>query len=101
MSWGPFSGALLLTGTEVLADTAAKSGLALGAYGGYAALAYELQMILNRDGNGLALTNALWNGMTNVTHTLIGVAVYGEELSARELIGILFVTAGIFLIDGR
>jgi len=94
-----FAGALVLTATEVVGDTAAKAGNAPLTYASYAALAYELQVILHS--NGLALTNAYWNAMTNVTHTLIGKFVFGESLSTQQYTGIALITLGILLLDGR
>lgn len=97
-SFTPVTGALLLTATEVLADVSAKDGNTFGAVLGYNALALELQKVLNADGNGLALTNAYWNAMTNLTHAVIGVSFYGETLSQAQIAGILLVTAGIVLL---
>ena len=90
-------GALVLTATEVVADTAAKVGNQAGlTYAGYGALAYELQHVLKN--NGLGLTNAYWNAFTNVTHTLIGRQFFGEVLTTQQYVGIVLVTAGIFLM---
>jgi multidrug transporter EmrE-like cation transporter len=90
-------GALVLTATEVVADTAAKVGnQAAITYGGYMVLAYELQEVFKH--NGIGLTNAYWNALTNVTHTLIGRQIFGEVLSTQQYVGIGLVTAGIFLM---
>lgn len=88
--------ALVLAATEVVGDTAAKSGNALLAYGSYNVLAYELQHVLRH--NGLALTNAYWNAFTNLTHTAIGTLFFGESLSSAQYVGIALITSGIVLL---
>lgn len=91
------SGALLLTATEVVGDTAAKLGdKPLITYGSYLALAHELQLVFRN--NGIALTNAYWNAFTNVTHTILGAVFFGEKLSNYQYAGIGLVTVGILLL---
>jgi len=90
-------GALVLTATEVVGDTAAKVGNQESVtYGSYVVLAYELQHIFKH--NGIGLTNAYWNAFTNVTHTLIGWRFFGEVLTTEQYAGIALVTAGIYLM---
>ncbi len=105
-SLGPVEAAALLTAIEVVGDTAAKLGEkdtrffdgnnGLVTYGSYIALAFTLQKVLPR--NSIAITNAYWNAMTNVTHTLIGSIAFGETLSSRDYLGIALITAGILLL---
>jgi multidrug transporter EmrE-like cation transporter len=95
-----FHGALVLTAIEVVGDTAAKVGNQPAVtYASYLALAHELQRILPH--NGLAVTNAYWNAMTNVTHALIGTLYFDEPLSTAQYWGIAFVTAGILLLGQK
>ncbi len=103
---GPFGGAAVLTAIEVVADTAAKLGdndsrffdgyNSAVLYGGYLANAFVLQNVLAR--NSIAITNAYWNAMTNVTHVLIGTLAFGEVLTQREYVAIGLITAGIVLL---
>lgn len=96
----------LLTAIEVVGDTAAKLGANdkrffdgnndLVTYGSYIALAYTLKQVLPR--NSIAITNAYWNAMTNITHTLIGTLAFGETLSTQDYLGIGLITAGILLL---
>jgi len=96
----------LLTAIEVVGDTAAKLGSSdtrffdgnngLVTYGSYMALAWTLQKVLPQ--NSIAVTNAYWNAMTNVTHVLIGSLAFGETLSSRDYLGIALITAGILLL---
>lgn len=90
--------AAVLTATEVVADVSAKQGNLAGALAGYNLLALELKSFLYDNGAKLSLTNAYWNAMTNVTHAILGVTVFGETLSTTQMVGIGFVTAGILLL---
>lgn len=91
--------ALVLTATEIVGDVAAKNGdNPLLQYGAYNAISWQLGESLHRNGNGIGLQNAYWNAMTNVSHALIGVYVYGEVLTNQQLLGIGLVTAGIYFL---
>ena len=93
-------GAMVLTAIEVVGDTAAKVGNQPAiTYVSYMALAHELQRIFKH--NGIALTNAYWNAMTNVTHTLIGTLYFDEKLSTSQYLGIALVTVGILLLGQK
>jgi multidrug transporter EmrE-like cation transporter len=62
--------------------------------------AYNAQSLVFREAlkdNKLGIVNAYWNGMTNITNALIGMAM-GEEYTIHQGIGILLITAGILLI---
>ena len=100
-----FRYALMLTAIESLGDYSIKKyamtdiqeyiGVASVSYLG---LVYTLQLALR--GNGLGITNVLWNSMTNITNTAIGVSL-GEEISNQQYLGIGLITVGIFLLDGK
>ena len=100
-----FRWAMLLTAVESVGDFSLKKyamtnepifiGTASGAYMG---LVYVLQRALRT--SKLSSTNALWNGMTNITNTIIGVSL-GEKMEPREYIGIGLITLGILLVDGN
>ena len=76
----------MLTATEVVADAAAKVGnQAAITYGGYMVLAYELQEVFKH--NGIGLTNAYWNALTNVTHTLIGRQFSAKYSAPSSILG--------------
>lgn len=62
--------------------------------------AYNTQALVFREAlknNKLGITNAYWNGLTNITNTLIGMAM-GEEYSLYQGLGILLITAGILIL---
>ncbi len=88
----------MLTAIECVGDTAAKLEYPLLTYGTYNALAYVLTEALPK--TGLALTNSYWNAMTNITHLAIGVYL-GESLSTSQMMGIVLVAAGVYLMDGK
>lgn len=100
-----FRYAMMLTAIESLGDFSMKEyamtdipqyiGVASISYLG---LVYTLQKALRT--NGLGITNAYWNGMTNITNTIIGVSL-GEEISNQQYLGIGLITVGILLLDGK
>lgn len=59
-----------------------------------AALAFAYSMRYE----GLAAANAIWIGASVVLVSLLGITVFGEELSFRQLIGIVLVVIGIFAV---
>lgn len=88
-------GAALLTLIELVGDSGAKIGNPLMAYGGYNALAYTLTKLLKS--NGLIITNSLWDGLSNVMTTTLGL-FFGEVPTPREWVGIGLISAGIFIL---
>jgi multidrug transporter EmrE-like cation transporter len=63
-------------------------------------VAYTVQATVMREAlrdNKLGIVNAYWNGMTNITNALIGMAM-GETYTVNQGVGILLITAGILLI---
>jgi len=63
--------------------------------GAYIGQAYVMQLALRN--NKLGIVNAYWNGMTNITNGLIGMAM-GETYTAYQFVGIGLITAGILLL---
>lgn len=92
----PWNAAVVLTAVEIVGDTAAKMNSAVTAFASYNVLAYVLTQALPY--NNLALTNGYWNAMTNITHAALGVAVFGESLSAAQLLGLVLISGGIILL---
>ena len=95
--------ALLMTAIESVGDASLKQSARTE--GDVAFLltglgAYNIQAGVFREAlrtNKLGITNAYWNAMTNITNTLIGMAM-GETYSIHQGIGILLITAGILII---
>lgn len=94
--------AMLMTAIESVGDASlkqnAKTGdakfFALG-QASYITQAYVLSLALKD--NKLGITNAYWNGMTNITNTAIGMAM-GESYTNWQFVGIGLITAGILLL---
>lgn len=88
-------GAALLTLIELVGDSGAKIGNPLMTYGGYNALGYTLTRLLKS--NGLIVTNSLWDGLSNIMTTTLGL-FFGEVPTFREWIGVILISAGIFAL---
>ena len=94
--------ALLMTAIESVADGSLKQYaktedpkfFAIGETG-YIAQGYVMQLALRN--NKLGIVNAYWNGMTNITNGLIGMAM-GETYTGYQIAGIGLITAGILLL---
>lgn len=94
--------AMLMTAVESVGDASLKQSARTGdnLFFATGAGAYLAQSAILREAlkdNKLGITNAYWNGMTNITNALIGMAM-GETYSVYQGIGILLITAGILLI---
>jgi multidrug transporter EmrE-like cation transporter len=94
--------ALLMTAIESVGDASLKQYaktdqiefFVLGE-ASYISQAYVLSKAL--DDNKLGIVNAYWNGMTNITNCLIGMAM-GETYGTSQLVGVGLITVGILLI---
>lgn len=94
--------ALLMTAIESVSDASLKQYartddpkfFALGETA-YLGQGYVLQLALRN--NKLGIVNAYWNGMTNITNGLIGMAM-GETYTGYQIAGIGLITAGILLL---
>jgi len=94
--------ALLMTAIESVGDASLKQHakteklefFALGE-AAYISQAYVFSKALKN--NKLGIVNAYWNGMTNITDCLIGMAM-GETYGTPQLVGIGLITVGILLI---
>lgn len=95
--------ALLMTAIESVADASLKQsartpddvGFALTGVAGYNVQALVFREALKN--NKLGITNAYWNGLTNITNALIGMAM-GETYTIYQGAGILLITAGILML---
>jgi hypothetical protein len=94
--------ALGLTALEIVADASLKAasqrpGAWLSPIGGtlYLLMAYLLQTSVMK--NNLGIVNAAWNACTTVTGLLTGL-YFGEKYSPKQIVGILFIALGVFMI---
>jgi multidrug transporter EmrE-like cation transporter len=53
-------------------------------------IAYESQSILK--------TNFLWRGVSSVVFIMVGLFLFGEKLMPNQIVGILVIIAGSFLV---
>lgn len=93
----------ILTGIELVADALLKQytldGRELFYYlgiAGYAALGAAVGSLLQ--GVPLALANAYWDAFSGIATALLGLLVFGEQLSQTQWLGIGLVSAGVFMI---
>jgi multidrug transporter EmrE-like cation transporter len=94
--------ALLMTAIESVGDASLKqyartedtTFYAVG-QGAYITQAHIFSLALKD--SKLGITNAYWNGMTNITNGLIGMAM-GETYTGYQIAGIGLITAGILLL---
>jgi len=63
----------------------------------YALVAGLYYGILQR-GQKLAIANSLWNAGTEITVALLGLFIFKQSLSIKQLIGIVFTILGINLL---
>ena len=61
----------------------------------YITQAYVLQRAFRN--NKLGIVNAYWNGMTNITNSLVGMSM-GESYTKYQIAGIGLIAAGILLL---
>lgn len=55
-------------------------------------------LVLLYDYNSLAISNAIWDGGSIITLSLVGYFYFGEPLGTGEIIGICLVIAGALTI---
>ena len=100
--------AMLLIGV-VGAETAAQTFLEKGIKGKYKYSFLVLGLLLYvavgiiyyfmlKDGSKMAIANALWNAGTSVLVALVGYLIFGQELSKSELVGLVLIVGGVFLM---
>ncbi len=72
--------------------------LGLG-YGSYAILLSLFIKTIKEKGLGWA--NSAWDGWSNLATGLVALLILKEKPTAKELIGMAFVSAGLFLLGTR
>lgn len=90
-------GVLELTADAFLKAASQKPGAWLSPIGAalYIVIAYVLQAAIMK--NNLGIVNAGWNAFTTISGVLTGI-YFGETYTYRQLTGILFIAAGVFMI---
>ena len=62
----------------------------------YAAVGYLLRMTMND--TGMALTNALWSGMSVAATTLVGILLFKEVLHLHDYFAIALIVGGVMIL---
>ncbi len=62
----------------------------------YAAVGYLLRMTMND--TGMAMTNALWSGMSVAATTLVGILLFKEVLHLHDYFAIALIVGGVMIL---
>ena len=62
----------------------------------YAAVGYLLRLTMN--GTGMAMTNALWSGMSVFATTLVGILLFKEVLHLHDYFAIAMIVSGVMIL---
>jgi multidrug transporter EmrE-like cation transporter len=62
----------------------------------YAAVGYLLRTTFNS--TGMAMTNALWSGLSVVATTLVGILLFKESLHLHDFVAIAMIAAGVMIL---
>lgn len=62
----------------------------------YAAVGYLLRLTMNA--TGMAMTNALWSGMSVFATTVVGIMLFKEVLHFHDYIAIAMIVAGVMIL---
>jgi multidrug transporter EmrE-like cation transporter len=62
----------------------------------YAAVGYLLRMTMN--GTGMAMTNALWSGLSVMATTIVGIMLFKETIHLHDLGAIALIVSGVMIL---
>jgi len=62
----------------------------------YAAVGYLLRLTMNE--SGMAMTNALWSGMSVFATTVVGILLFKEVLHLHDYFAIAMIVAGVMIL---
>jgi len=62
----------------------------------YAAVGYLLRLTMNT--SGMAMTNALWSGMSVMATTTVGIMLFKESIHFHDLIAIALIVSGVMIL---
>ena len=63
----------------------------------YAAVGYMLRTTMNGNG-GMAMTNALWSGLSVVATTTVGILLFKETIHFHDLVAIALIVSGVTIL---
>jgi small multidrug resistance pump/multidrug resistance protein EbrA len=62
----------------------------------YAAVGYLLRLTMN--GTGMAMTNALWSGISVMATTTVGILLFKEALHLHDFFAIALIVSGVMIL---
>lgn len=62
----------------------------------YAAVGYLLRTTMN--GNGMAMTNAIWSGFSVMATTIVGILLFKETIHLHDLGAIALIVSGVMIL---
>ena len=62
----------------------------------YAAVGYMLRLTMNT--SGMAMTNALWSGMSVMATTTVGILLFKESIHFHDLLPIALIVSGVMIL---
>lgn len=62
----------------------------------YAMVGYLLRSTFNS--NGMAMTNALWSGLSVVATTVVGILLFKEVLHVHDFFAIALIASGVMIL---
>ena len=62
----------------------------------YAAVGYLLRVTMND--TGMAMTNALWSGMSVAATTVVGILLFKEVLHLHDYFAIALIVSGVMIL---
>ena len=62
----------------------------------YAVVGYLLRSTMNA--SGMAMTNALWSGLSVLATTLVGILLFKEMLHLHDYFAILLIVSGVMIL---
>lgn len=62
----------------------------------YAAVGYLLRMTMND--TGMAMTNALWSGLSVLATSIVGVMLFKEVIHLHDMFAIAMIVGGVMIL---
>ena len=62
----------------------------------YAIVGYLLRLTMNE--SGMAMTNALWSGMSGAATTIVGILLFKEVLHLHDYFAIALIVSGVMIL---
>ena len=92
---------LLIEMLETFAMSCFKRSIDSGAFFAlgvlfYAAVGYLLRLTMNE--TGMAMTNAIWSGMSVAATTVVGILLFKEVLHVHDYFAIALIVSGVMIL---